>query len=171
MFPALLHHNEKILGYIKKLDKCIEDDARSNVPTSFKDVLSWFSYDAMGDFVLSSSFDMLEKREWHSVPAGLMRGMFLLAPFSPTPWLLQIGLRLAPSIGVVKDWNNMVNWCEDQMRQRIERGCAKDQGLDLTHYLMERVEGAEDENLLAWLDGDSLLAIVVGRLVSRLSLF
>lgn len=167
-FLALPHHNEKILGYVDKLDKCIEDDAKSNVPTKMNDVFSWFSYDAMGDFVLSSSFGMLEKREWHSVLSGLMRGLFLLGPFSPTPWLLQIGLRLAPSIGVVKDWNNMVNWCESEMRARVERGCTKDVGLDLTHYLMERTAGAEDENLLRWLDGDSLLAIVVGRLVSCL---
>ncbi|KAJ2983060.1 hypothetical protein NUW58_g6315 [Xylaria curta] len=105
---------------------------------------------------------MLRDQQWHHIIVRLQRAMSLLGPFSPVPWLVQIGFRLAPSIWKLRDWREMVHWCEQQMRSRLLDEKPMQTYHDLAYYLVE-AEGEEitDEDLF-WLHGDSLLAIVAG---------
>ncbi|ORY18574.1 cytochrome P450 [Clohesyomyces aquaticus] len=64
---ALSCHENKISKYIDQLDLCIERDARQHFVSDLKNLLYWFGFDAMGDFVLSNLFDMLQNEEWHSI--------------------------------------------------------------------------------------------------------
>jgi len=73
----------------------------------------------MGDFAFARSFDMLRDEKWHHVVIMLRRAMSLLGPFSPVPWLAQIGFKFLPGLWVVKDWYSMMNWCKTRMTDRI----------------------------------------------------
>ncbi|KAJ3943433.1 uncharacterized protein N0V96_006358 [Colletotrichum fioriniae] len=160
---ALVQHESKILKYIEQLDICIEADAKAHVASEVRNLFFWFGFDVMGDFVFSKSFDMLHQQQWHHIIVRLQRALSLLGPFSPAPWLIQVGFKLGPRISVLKDWFDMVAWCERQMRVRLDDGTPKPAVPDLAYYLMELNDGqTELKDRLPWLYGDSLLAIVAG---------
>ena len=180
-FPAIAQYEEKILKYIDQLDTCIEADARAQKVSDVTNLFYWFGFDAMGDFVFNKSFGMLQDQEWHHIVLLLQRALSILGPFSPVPWLLQLGLKCMPRISVLKDWFDMVAWCERQMRERIkvDLGVHIDLKLrpndlqepgdslrepDVAHYLIEdaRTNQFRKESW-TWLNGDSLLVIVAGR--------
>ena len=124
---------------------------------------------------------MLQDREWHHIVVLLQRALSLLGPFSPVPWLLQLGLNCMPRIWVVKDWFDMIAWCELQMRERVKvvlnvhndlnwfsDDCQEPQGKivepDVAHYLVEDARTKQfGKESWAWLNEDSLLVIVAGR--------
>ncbi|KXH40889.1 cytochrome P450 [Colletotrichum simmondsii] len=157
---ALVQHESKILKYIEQLDVCIEADAKAHVASEVRNLFFWFGFDVMGDFVFSKSFDMLHQQQWHHIIVRLQRALSLLGPFSPAPWLIQVGFKLGPRTSVLKDWFDMVAWCEQQMRVRLDEGTPKPAVPDLAYYLMELNDGqTELKDRLPWLYGDSLLAI------------
>ncbi|KAL2873868.1 hypothetical protein SGCOL_010934 [Colletotrichum sp. CLE4] len=138
---ALVQHESKILKYIEQLDVCIEADAKAHVASEVRNLFFWFGFDVMGDFVFSKSFDMLHQQQWHHIIIRLQRALSLLGPFSPAPWLIQVGFKLGPRISVLKDWFDMVAWCERQMRVRLDDGTPKPAVPDLAYYLMELNDG------------------------------
>lgn len=164
-FVALLEHEAKILKYVDKLDQCIEADAKSGKISDMRNLLLWFGFDIMGEFVFSKSFGMLETQKWHHIIVRLQRALSLLGPMTPLPWLVHIAFDLAPRVSVLKDWFDIIAWCQSQMRDRLKNG-SSNQSQDLAYYLMEKdAEGQdafESEKFL-WAAGDSLLAIVAGR--------
>ncbi|KAF6811049.1 cytochrome p450 [Colletotrichum sojae] len=160
---ALIQHESKILKYIEQLDSCIAADAAAGVASEVRNLFFWFGFDVMGDFVFSKSFDMLHQQQWHHIIVRLQRALSLLGPFSPAPWLIQVGFKLAPRVGVLRDWFDMVEWCERQMRARLDDEKPKPVVPDLAYYLMEMDDGQTGmQDRLTWLFGDSLLAIVAG---------
>ncbi|ORY67019.1 cytochrome P450 [Pseudomassariella vexata] len=167
---GLAHHETKMLKYVDQLDQCIERDARASRPSHVNNLFFWFSFDAMGDFVFNQSFGMLHDQRWHHIIVRLQTALSLLGPFSPVPWLIQVGFKLAPRLGPLRDWFDMVAWCESQMRTRLADGYLKQPSPDLTHYLMEQEDQTKDAVSLTWLQGDSLLAIVAGSEPTAMSL-
>lgn len=73
----------------------------------------------MGDFAFGKSFNMLEDKEWHYSVVMLRRALNLLGPLSSVPWLVQLAFSL-PFIPIVRDWNKMITWCADRMKERIQ---------------------------------------------------
>lgn len=123
-YLAISQYEEKILKYLDQLDSCIEADAKAGRISEISDLFYWFGFDTMGDFVFNKSFDMLRNQQWHHIIIRLQRALSLLGPLSPAPWLVQVGFKLIPPVGVLKDWFDMVSWCEKQMRERISVGRA-----------------------------------------------
>ena len=105
---------------LDQLDRCIEADAIAKRVSNVTYLFYWFGFDVMGDFVFNKSFGMLQNQEWHHIIVLLQRAMSLLGPFSPVPWLVQIGFKILPRFGVLGDWFDMVAWCEKQMRERAD---------------------------------------------------
>lgn len=147
------------MTYIEQLDECFEADARGGHVSDVRNLLLWFGFDFMGDLVFSKPFNMLRDKSWHHIIVRLQRALSLLGPFSPVPWLVQVGFKLGPRVSVLKDWFDTVDWCQAQMTARVEN---PKEGLapDLAYYLME-ADGERQKQM--WMAGDSLLAIVAGR--------
>lgn len=106
----------------------------------------------------------------HHIIKRLQSALSFVGPLMPASWIVHAGLHLLPRIGKVRDWYDSLDWCEQQMRQRVvdselELGASN---RDLSYYLMEQERGeagkrkAKDRNV-SWLGGDSLLAIIAGR--------
>lgn len=183
---ALQQHKAKIHRHIDKLDQRIAADADHGRVSDAKKLMYWFGFDAMGDFVFNHSFSMLDNGTWHHIMVRAYRAIELMGPFSPAPWLVQIGLRLLPRVvlGKLADWDEMTTWCRRTMEQRLQDEALQEE-LDMTHYLMmqdaepeevtspgehgvSKGEGSGDyyaanqEHNRFWLHGDSLLVIVAG---------
>jgi tryprostatin B 6-hydroxylase len=155
-------YNQKFEQYITKLDKCIEDDVISDNTTKVTDIIYWFTFDAMGDFILSMPFGMLDSRAWNEIIKKVQKGLCLLGPLSPVPWLLNLGLRFGPRLGFIRDWHNLESWCEMLIHQRL-RSKSSTSTTDLAYFLMEREGNFTSDERAQWIKGDALLAIVVGR--------
>lgn len=157
----------KALKYLDLLDNIVESAARDpSAIVNITDLLGWFSFDIMSDWTLSTTFNMLKDERWHHVVAGMRHARTLLGPFSPAPWLFQIGLHLLPPVGMIKGWHNMTAWCAAQMNKRLAGGDdAVPEVPDLAYYLHERSASKDAASRRRWLEGDSLVAIVAGRYV------
>jgi tryprostatin B 6-hydroxylase len=106
--------------HAQKLEKLIRNSAEAEKPVSFSSLAYWFSFDVMGMFALSESFDMIHDEQWHYAVTNLRRAMSILGPLSPVPWLAQIGFRFLKGYWVVKDWHSMTGWCRERMQRRIQ---------------------------------------------------
>ncbi|KAI8633819.1 cytochrome P450 [Xylariaceae sp. FL1651] len=158
---ARAEHNARVLNSVDELEKCIEADTRHGKASNARDLFYWFGFDAMGDFVFSSSFGQLRNRRWHGTIVRLQSAMSLLGPFSPVPWLVQVGFRLLPRVYALRDWFEMMDWCAQQMRSRLDDSYVK-HSRDLTYYLMEQDGQSQNADSFFWLHGDSVFAIVAG---------
>lgn len=136
--------------------------ARDGTVVNATEFFLWFTFDIMGDFTFSKSFDMLKRQQWHLVVMKTYNARRLLGPLTATPWLLHIGVKLLPCVFWVKDWYDSVDWCEEQMLERLSKG-APPGAPDLTSFLMENEKDEKDGKTDPWLRGDSLLAILAGR--------
>jgi tryprostatin B 6-hydroxylase len=100
------------------MDAIIAGAKGSPVPIST--YIYWFSFDIMGLFAFSRSFDMLRSEHWHYSIRNLRKAMTLLGPFSCVPWAAQIGFWLLKGYWVVHDWHTMIAWCANQMQLRLD---------------------------------------------------
>lgn len=156
---ALVHHEAKALKHIDELERQLRRKAKDASVVNATDLFLWLTFDIMGDFTFSNSFKMLEKQQYHHIIVKTKNARMLLGPLAPTPWLLHIGLKLLPRVFWVKDWYESVEWCQQQMEERLLSG-TKTSIPDLTSFFMEN---SKDGIADPWLKGDSLLAILAGR--------
>lgn len=70
----------------------------------------------MGDLTLARPFGMLVDERFHNAILMMRDFIWLLGPFSPTPWLCRLGFGIP---GVARGWNNWLDWCKQQMSERI----------------------------------------------------
>jgi len=117
---ALPHYEEQMIKHADKLEGLIQTATKEGTTVSFSSYAYWFSFDVMGMFVLSQSFNMLEGEEWHYAITNLKKAMALLGPLSPVPWLAQIGFAFLDGYWLVKDWHTMIGWCRDRMQDRVK---------------------------------------------------
>lgn len=166
IYEALAHHFAKTLTHVDTLVKTIEADVYEGRDSEMRDLSFWLGFDVMGDFVFNKSFDMLNNKEWHHMVVHLQRALSLLGFVNPAPWLLQIAFRAAPRIYQIGDWFRMADWTHEQINTRLKTGFnEKEDRPDLVHYLLEQGEPQTTERILR-MRGDSLNAIVAGRLVA-----
>lgn len=116
---ALPFYEEQMAEHANKLDSLIGAAAEEGKAVPFSSYAYWFSFDVMGMFALSQSFNMLHDKQWHYAVTNLRRAMSILGPLSPVPWLGQIGFKFLEGYWVVKDWHSMTGWCRDRMQDRI----------------------------------------------------
>jgi hypothetical protein len=116
---ALPYYEEQMIDHAHKLERIIRIAAEEGNTVLWNSHAYWFSFDIMGIFALSKSFNMLENENWHYAVTNLRRAMRLLGPLSPVPWLAQIGFVFLKGYWVIKDWHSMTEWCRDQMNECI----------------------------------------------------
>lgn len=118
--PQLIRYEEGIVAHARQLDVVLAAAAAKKTVVNFSDYVYWFSFDVMGLFALSRSFDMLHREEWHNSVFMLRRATALIGPFSPVPWLGRVGFTFLKGYWVVKDWHTMIAWCHSRMKERIQ---------------------------------------------------
>ncbi|RYP06625.1 hypothetical protein DL764_003047 [Monosporascus ibericus] len=161
----------RIVKLAQSLSSCIKAHGTSAVDVD--EVMSWFSFDVMGDIVFGKDFNLLESRVWTPAIEHRDRALALVGPIGDTIWIARLAFWLVPFYGRVKDWFRMVSFCEDQIKERLERG--KDKGrVDMSEYFLDeyqmhsREKTLQDRNL--YLGGTITTAVVAGSDTSRAAL-
>ena len=76
----------------------------------------------MGEFMFNSDFGMMRSSTWHPAIVQQRGALALLAPLSDAIWLVRLAFAFFPFVGKVKDWNQMVSFCDNAMQKRIQVG-------------------------------------------------
>lgn len=116
--PALENYAPRVLDLVDQLAACI--GAHNGKPVNVNDVMSWFSFDAMGEFTFGEDFGMMRSSKWHPAIWRQQRALALLAPFNDTIWLVRAAFAFVPFLGKVRDWFSMVSFCEERMEKRMK---------------------------------------------------
>ncbi|KAI9702665.1 MAG: hypothetical protein M1820_006049 [Bogoriella megaspora] len=154
---ALQKYETHIIHYAQKLESQVR--VRDGKPLEVTSWFHWYSFDLMGEFAFSRSFDMLEKGSWHHAIELLRDGMSLLGYLSPVPWLGQLAINLK-FLRPIRKWNAMVDWCGHRMKERIEMPTAKN---DVSYWLIEALQESKDkEKELNLLNGDAITMVIAG---------
>lgn len=117
---ALDQYQKRVLRFVDLLDRCIEADVLNGRVSEVTDLFYWFGFDRMGDFVFNKDFGMLSRQKWHHIILLLQRALSILGPLGPVPWLTQIAFKTLPRVWILRDWFDMMAWCEAQMVERMK---------------------------------------------------
>ena len=107
----------QIKAYAHQLEKIIVEHGPK--PITANECFCWFSFDVMGQFAFSKSFNNLRDKKLHEALTMIRTGMSLTGPFSPVPWLIRIGFE-NPILAITRDLHRLLKWCSEQMDERIE---------------------------------------------------
>ena len=79
----------------------------------------------MGEFMFNEGFGMMTSSTWHPAVLQQRRALSLLGLISESVWIARLGFAFAPFYGVVRDWLKMVEFCDQQMKQRMKVGLSE----------------------------------------------
>ena len=86
------------------------------------DVMSWFSFDAMGEITFGEDFGMMKGKKTSGELTHQRKALALLAPLNDATWIAHMGFQLFPFLDVIKNWWTAVDFCCSRMDKRIEVG-------------------------------------------------
>ena len=124
--PRLLTLLQAIAEYLPRIREQVERLAdliasHNSEPVLLNDVMSWFAFDSMGEFMFNSDFGMMRSSTWHPAIVQQRGALALLAPLSDAIWLVRLAFAFFP-FGKVRDWNQMVAFCDNAMNKRMQVG-------------------------------------------------
>ena len=115
-----MEYQPRIRQQVERLADVIA--SHKSQPVLLNDVMSWFAFDSMGEFMFNSSFGMMESSDWHPAIVKQRGALAFLAPLNDAIWLARLAFAFFPFVGKVKDWNQMVAFCDQAMQTRIQVG-------------------------------------------------
>ena len=126
LLSAINTYLPRIQRHVDKLVKLIEGHGKK--PVLLNDVMAWFAFDSMGDFMFNESFGMMDSTQWHKAIIQQKGALRFLAPLNDTIWIVHMALSMFPFVGMVRDWNAMVRFCDhaSQRRMNVSRYSALD---------------------------------------------
>ena len=111
--PMLRSYEGRIAVYQDQLIKRIEDFKGGEI--NITDLFQLYSFDAMSDVALGTSFKMLQNNEQHWAVKLLHRGMMPLGFMFPT-WLFRVLLAIPGATG---DWFTFKDYCCQRLEERM----------------------------------------------------
>lgn len=159
---AVANYEKRVVEYTELLASRIERLAVAGQRVDVSKWFPWWSFDVMGEFAFSKSFEMLKKEQWHFASELMRKFMSILGLLGPVPWLKPVAIMILGNTPFGKNWNSMRQWSRDQMRERIEKQEQVGQD-DVSHWLIDasiKNESLEADRL--WLNGDANLIIIAG---------
>ncbi|KAI1490701.1 cytochrome P450 [Biscogniauxia mediterranea] len=142
-------------------------------PVDVDEIMSWFSFDAMGEVVFGEDFNLMNSRFMHPVIRHRDRALALLGPIADAIWIARLAFSFVPFYGRVQDWFRMVAFCDERMKMRLDRG-EKDGKLDMASWFIEEyrhLKGRKNATALNnLLSGTAVSAVVAGSDTTRASL-
>ncbi|RYP82600.1 hypothetical protein DL769_001594 [Monosporascus sp. CRB-8-3] len=161
----------RIADQAQSLSRCIASYGTS--PVDVDEVMSWFSFDAMGEVVFGEGFNLMESRVMHPVIRHRDRALALLGPIADAIWIARLAFSFIPFYGRVQDWFRMVAFCDAHMQMRVDRG-ERDGKMDMASWFIDEykeLKGKKDVKALNnLLSGTAVSAVVAGSDTTRASL-
>lgn len=108
----------RILSLVRELSRCI--GTFGSDPVDIDQVMSWYSWDVMGEVLFGEDFNLTKSRVTHPGIKHRDRALALAGPLGDAIWIALLGFQLLPPVGRVNDWRRMIQFCEDHMVSRLK---------------------------------------------------
>ncbi|KAL8996989.1 MAG: hypothetical protein Q9169_003640 [Polycauliona sp. 2 TL-2023] len=166
---AIAQYYSRIQQQVQRLADLIAN--HQGAPVLLNDVMSWFAFDSMGEFMFKSDFGMMTSSTWHPAISNQRDALAMLAPLSDAIWLVRLAFDFLPFFGKVKKWNQMVEFCDAAMQKRMQ---AKVEETDIASWFIDEFDQSKSTKSLEdrqnLLSGNTVTAIVAGSDTTRPSL-
>ncbi|KAI9677985.1 MAG: hypothetical protein M1822_008093 [Bathelium mastoideum] len=168
---AIQQYLPRILRQVDALTKVISDS--KSTPVLVNDIMAWFSFDSMGEFMFNESFGMMTSKKMHPAIVQQKNALALLGVFAESIWIVRLGFKFAPFFGLVKEWLDMVAFCDKQMDKRIKAGAPEP---DIAGWFIDEYEKPKYDieksvqKRRDILSGNTITAMVAGSDTTRPSL-
>ncbi|KAK7946711.1 uncharacterized protein PG986_011032 [Apiospora aurea] len=142
-------------------------------PVDVGEVMSWFSFDAMGDVLFGEDFGLISSRSLHPGIASRDKALSLLGPLEGAIWIARLGFLLNPILGWAQAWYDMLAFCEEQTRKRTQRGECLSKPDMASFFIQEHRQDSEIRDKQSrdhLLSGTMVSAVVAGSDTTRASL-
>ncbi|KAI0417001.1 cytochrome P450 monooxygenase-like protein [Xylaria grammica] len=164
---AMNDYYPRITGLVRDLSHCIGTFGAN--PVDLDQVMSWYSWDIMGEVLFGEDFNLTRSRVTHPGIKHRDRALALAGPLGDAIWIALLGFQLLPSVGRVKDWHRMLHFCEDHMLSRLKRG--GNGKIDMATYFIEEYENTAKTKTKTTRDlhlsGTAVTAVVAGSDTTR----
>ncbi|KAI0191570.1 cytochrome P450 [Astrocystis sublimbata] len=164
---AMNDYYPRMARIVRDLSTCV--GTYDGKPVDIDQIMSWYSWDVMGEVLFGEDFGLVRSKETHPSIAHRDRALALAGPLGDAIWIALLGFQLAPSVGPVRDWHNMIQFCEDHMKLRLNRGGSDK--VDMATYFIEEYQKTastktqRDRDL--HLAGTAVTAVVAGSDTTR----
>lgn len=88
-------------------------------PILLNDVMSWFAFDSMGEFIFDKDFGMMDTETWHQAIIQQRNALAFFGKFVDAVWLARLGFSFFPWFGGAREWLQMVKFCDEAMQKRM----------------------------------------------------
>ncbi|KAF2841053.1 cytochrome P450 monooxygenase-like protein [Patellaria atrata CBS 101060] len=136
-------------------------------PVNVNDIMSWYSFDAMGEVTFGEDFGMMRSNKWHPAMWRQHQALSLLAPINDIPWIVRFAFAFFPWLGKVKDFLGMIAFCEEQMEKRMK-------DTNIASWFIDEYNKPTSADTLAsrqaLLSGNSVTVVVAGSDTARATL-
>ncbi|KAI1383021.1 cytochrome P450 monooxygenase-like protein [Hypoxylon trugodes] len=168
---AMDSFNPRIAELTHSLSRCIASYGSEAVEVG--EVMSWFSFDAMGEVVFGQHFNLLQSKKWITAIRDRDGALSLVGLIGDASWIAHLAFLIVPFYGRVKNWFDMVSFCEDQMKLRHKNGRFEDK-LDMAEFFIEEHDALKTKMSLEdrdnYLGGTAVTAVVAGSDTTRAAL-
>lgn len=110
-------YKPRVAALARDLKSCI--DSYGDQPVNMTDVMTWYSFDIMGEVIFGKDFGMIKNRATNPILEQQRQALALLGPIIDVQWIVHLAFNFVPFIKQVQDWMKMCSFCEQQMVERM----------------------------------------------------
>ncbi|KAK5626265.1 hypothetical protein RRF57_001980 [Xylaria bambusicola] len=114
---SLYNYYAKLVRHVQVFEGLISESVGQ--PIAMNDLISWFTFDCMGDFGFSQDFGMMSERKWLEPILYMCASWSLLGVFSPAIWVPRISFAIF-QVWKAKDWFKALAFSESLLKARLD---------------------------------------------------
>lgn len=120
-----MNHDTAVESYLPRIVSQVDTFNKlvrsySGKPVLINDAMAYFAFDSMGEFMFNENFGMMTSNQWHPVIFQQKRALAMLGILAEIIWGVRLAFAFTPWFGYVKDWLDMVKFCDKQMEKRMQ---------------------------------------------------
>ena len=146
--PRVLYHASQLASQFEAL---------AGEPVNVTEWFSYFAFDVMSELSFGKPLGMLTSGKSHYVRDLLIKGIMVLGPLTPVPWLFHLFGSLPR---MTADWLAYRAWVLSQLKERMQMEKVESSNV-MTWLINANEEGGEDWDT-SWLEGDAVSMVVAG---------
>ncbi|KAI0547129.1 benzoate 4-monooxygenase cytochrome P450 [Xylaria curta] len=154
---SLSKYYTKLVRHVQIFENFISESAGQ--PIVINELVSWFTFDCMGDFGFGQDFGMMRERKWLDPIIYMHASWSLLGVFSPAIWVPRISFAFFP-IGKAQDWFKALAFSESLLKTCLERD--SDQVDIVSEFIRDYNKSKKEQIDYSKLSGDASVLLFTG---------